>query len=67
MKVIVSIMENIIVKTENQAKLYVESLGYNWEEELLTVNTKDEWFYWTDWYDTETDVYNDIDGNIIDK
>lgn len=56
---------NYYCKTEKQAKAYIESLGLNWEEELLTVNTKDEWFYWTDWYDTETDEYYDIDGNII--
>ena len=54
-------------ETENQAKLYVESLGLKWEEELLTFNTKNEWFYWTDWYDTETDVHYDINGNEIIK
>ena len=54
-------------ETELQAQLYVESLGFNWEEELLTVNTKNEWFYYTDWYNTETDIYYDIEGNIIEE
>ncbi|MDD7914640.1 hypothetical protein [Polaribacter ponticola] len=49
-------------ETENQAKLYVESLGLKWEEELLTFNTTNEWFYWTDWHEAETDVYYDING-----
>ena len=53
-------------ETENEAKHYVENLGLNWEEELLKFDTKDEWFYWTDWYETETDEYYDIDGNIIE-
>ena len=54
-------------KTENQAKLYVESLGLNWEEELLTFDTVEEWFYWTDWFETETDIYYDINGFEIKK
>lgn len=54
-------------ETEEQAKQYVESLGLKWKEELLTFNTKDEWFYWTDWYNTETDVYYDINGYEIDN
>lgn len=49
-------------ETELQAKKYVESLGLSWEEETLKFDTENEWFYWTDWYDTETDVYYDING-----
>lgn len=37
--------------TEIEAKQYVESLGLNWEDELLTIDTDDEWFYWTEWED----------------
>ena len=54
-------------ETEEQAKFYVESFKLNWDEELLTINTKDEWFYWTDWYDTETDIYYDINGFEIEN
>ncbi len=52
-------------ETEEQAKLYVESLNLNWDVELLTFDTKDEWFYWTDWYNTESDVFYDINGKKI--
>ncbi len=54
-------------ETEEEAKLYVESLGYIWEEELKLFGTKDEWFYWTDWYETESDMFYDFDGNIIEE
>lgn len=56
---------NYYCETEEQAKFYVESLGLDWKEELLTVNTNNEWFYYTDWYDTETDVYYNKDGSLI--
>ena len=52
-------------ETEEQAKLYVKSLNLNWNEELLTFGTKNEWFYWTDWYDTQSDVFYDINGKEI--
>lgn len=54
--------------TEVEAKQHVESLGYNWEEELKTINTKDEWFYWTEWdsEETEEEWYNS-EGNLYQK
>lgn len=52
-------------ETEEQAKSYVESLGLNWEKELLTIDTDDEWFYWTNWIETAEYVYYDYNGNII--
>ncbi|PQJ72222.1 hypothetical protein [Polaribacter butkevichii] len=54
-------------ETEEQAKFYIEGLGLDWKEELLTFNTKDEWFYWTDWYDQEADIYYDINGCEINN
>ena len=38
-------------ETEEEAKNYVESLGLNWKEERETVDTDEEWFYFTEWYD----------------
>jgi len=52
--------------TEELAKQYVESLGFNWEEELLTVDTEDEWFYWTEWELEDDEDYYDENGNLIE-
>ena len=52
-------------ETELEAKIYVESLALNWEEELLTIDTEEEWFYWTNWIDTDDGVFYDFNGNII--
>lgn len=49
------------IGSQEDAKKYVESLGYNWEEELKTVNTKNEWFYWTEW-EVENECFYDADG-----
>lgn len=50
-------------ETEEEAKNYVESLDLNWEEELETVNTDDEWFYFTHWEVEESEHYYDKEGN----
>ena len=50
-------------RTEEHAKNHVESLGLVWEEELKTINTKDEWFYFTDWEELDEDEFYDFDGN----
>ena len=50
-------------RTVEHAKKYVESFGLVWEEELMTVNTKDEWFYFTDWEELDEDEFYDFDGN----
>lgn len=60
--------------TEELAKRYVENLGLNWGEECLTVDTEDEWFFWTqwseddidgDWYDEEGNLYQEGVLNLI--
>ena len=50
-------------RTEEHAKKHVESLGLIWEEELKTINTKEEWFYFTDWEELDEDEFYDFDGN----
>lgn len=56
-------------ETEEEAKNYVESLGLNWKEERETVDTDEEWFYFTEWYDESEleDEWYDIDGNLCTK
>ena len=49
-------------KTEEQAKAYVESLGLNWENEKQTINTEDEWFYYTEWEELDEEEYFDEYG-----
>ncbi|MCH3883529.1 hypothetical protein [Tenacibaculum aquimarinum] len=51
-------------RTEEDAKKYVESLGLDWEEELKTINTKDEWFYFTYWEELDDEEFYDFDGNL---
>ncbi len=53
--------------TETEAKQYVESLGLNWEQEKETVDSEDEWFYWTEWEDELNDEWYDADGNLCTK
>lgn len=53
--------------TEETAKKYVENLGLNWEEELLTIDTEDEWFYWTEWEIEDDAEYYDEKGNEYDS
>jgi hypothetical protein len=50
-------------RSEEQAKEYVESLGLVWEKELKTIDTKDEWFYFTDWEELDEDEFYDFEGN----
>lgn len=50
-------------RTEEHAKRHVESLGLVWEEELKTIDTKDEWFYFTDWEELDDEEFYDFDGN----
>ncbi|WP_178986017.1 hypothetical protein [Winogradskyella helgolandensis] len=50
-------------KNEEQAKEYVESLGLNWEKELKTIHTKEEWFYFTEWEELDENEFFDSDGN----
>lgn len=35
-----------------------------WEEEIKTVNTKEEWFYWTEWDIDDLEEYYDQDGQL---
>lgn len=54
-------------KDEESARKFVEGLGYNWEEELSTIDTDEEWFYWTDWNDCEEDwQYVVVNGVLTD-
>lgn len=53
--------------TEELAKQHVESLGYNWEEEKETIDTEDEWFYWTEWEVEEEEEWYDEDGTLFCK
>jgi hypothetical protein len=50
-------------RNEEQAKEYVKSLGLIWEEELKTIDTKDQWFYFTDWEELDEEEFYDFDGN----
>ena len=50
------------IASEEDAKKYVESEGYNWEEEINNIDTSEEWFYWTDWELEEDENYFDADG-----
>ena len=50
-------------RTEEHAKRHVESLGLVWEEELKTISTKDEWFYFTDWEELDEEEFYDYEGN----
>jgi len=51
-------------ETEAEAKIHVESLGLNFEEELKTIDTEEEWFFWTDWSETldEEETWYDAEG-----
>jgi len=50
-------------RNKEQAKEYVESLGLIWEIELETIDTKEEWFYFTDWEELDEDEFFDFEGN----
>lgn len=52
-------------QTEEQAKNYVEGLGLNWNEEIKTFGTKDEWFYYTEWEVIDEDEYFNEDGKVF--
>lgn len=53
-------------KDEETAKKYVEDcLNLNWEEELQTVNTDEEWFYWTEWEEEDYE-WEVIDGVLTE-
>lgn len=55
-------------ETEEEAKNYVESLDLNWIEELATVDTNEEWFFYTEWEEIEEDDnWYDKDGNQFTK
>ena len=54
-------------QNDEQAKQYVESLGLDWEEELNKFNTREEWFYYTDWEEIDNDEYFDAQGNKYRK
>ena len=47
-------------QNDKQAKKYVESLGLGWEEEVSKFNTKEEWFYHTDWEEIDNEEYFDL-------
>lgn len=49
------------ISTEELMRKYVEDQGLDWETELATVGTDEEWFYWTQWEeipDGDTDFYD---------
>lgn len=52
-----------LCETEEEAKAYVEKLGHNWEEEKATIDTDEEWFYWTAWEELDEDTNYDSEGN----
>lgn len=55
------LFEDCIPVSEEEAKGYVEKNGDNWQEELLKIDTEDEWFYYTEWEEIDTDeiAYNE--------
>ena len=54
-------------ETESEAKTYVKSLGLNWKEEIKLFNSKQEWFYYTEWEEIDEEQYYDLEGNEYKK
>jgi len=44
------------------ASKYVQSLGADWTEELKTIGTEKEWFFWTTWEEIDEDEFFDVNG-----
>ena len=51
--------------TEEIAKEYCEYLGYDWEKEKLTVDTDEEWFFWTQWEDIDSEEWYTAEGQLM--
>lgn len=50
-------------QNDEQAKQYIESLGLDWKEELSKFNTREEWFYFTEWEEINPEEFFDSEGN----
>lgn len=51
---------------EEQAKLYIENLNLNWDEEVEKINTPEEWFFYTSWEEIEEEEeFYDEEGNLF--